>query len=430
MAENKQDTIRELLKNATNFEMAGKLKEAVSALEKAIKIDPNDGNILNRLGDLYIKMNRQNDALKLYQRGIEAFRNDNFLRNALALCKKILRYDPGNTNVNLTIAELLIELDEKSDAAMYLFSYIERQMAAGNKKEVIRAMEMLKNLKVNDQAIKEKIANIYDTVGDKKKSHEVAHEFKEEPPQILTRAQEDFLEKHAVLFEQDSTPSESKQKSGHFVDTGAVDRLEGFVDEIERITADLRKAMRIDEVVIAIDKSLSILSQEQKDAIHSINKSLGVGLEDLKKVIIDLQKSSKSNIESMERVLVQLNQSIASINDNQRLIIQEVKNKLEHIGKQFDESVRKMLGDLANLTTCYESASQNVCNKVDESRAAAAALLKVESETKIGIQNISDSFLKYVLSQEYQNKRLSRFILIMIIILGVMAVLLFITLFR
>ncbi len=431
ISENKQDAVKELLKNATNLEMVGKLKEAAGTIEKAIRLDPNDGNLLNRLGDLYIKMNRPKDALVVYQKGIEAFRNDNFLRNALALCKKILRYDPGNVGVNLTIAQLLIELDERSDAAIYLFSYIERQMAAGNKKEVTKAMEILKNLKVSDRTMADKIATISDKVGEKKKAEEIEQKTKEVPAETSSKIKEELSEIHTVILEDKPErlePAPKAVSTTHVSDTA--DRLEKLADELERITGDLRKAMRIDEVVIAIDRSLGVLSQQQKEIISSIDKSLSVNLEDLKRIIAELQVGSRKSIEGIEKAIIQLNHSIVRINDNQQSIIREITGSLEQIGKQFEGSTQKMLNDLRNLTARYESTSQNVCVKVEENRLTTASLLKVGNETKLGIQNISDGLLKYFLSQEYHTKRLNKFMLIMTIILAVMAVLLFISLLK
>jgi len=428
--EKKLAEIKELLKNASNLEMAGKFKEAIGVLERAIKLNPNDGNLFNRLGDLYIKMNKPKEALDAYHKGIEAFKNDNFIRNALALCKKILRYDPGNIDVNFTIAQLLVELDEKSDAAIYLFSYIERQMSAGNKKEVMKAMEILKNLKVSDRTMADKMATIYDTVGEKKKAEEVKQEVSESTVDKSSDLKSVMAETHPVLLEKKTEKPELTTISQNTIDIDSLNRLEKLTNEIERIVGDLRRAMRIDEVVIAIDKSLSVFSQQQKEAISLIHKSLQVNLENLKKTVDNLQEGSKKNIDGLEKVVTQLNQSIVSINNNQKLIVQEITKNLDHIGKQFETTTLKMLADLKNLTVSYESTSQNVCSKVDENRQATASLLKVGNETKLGIQSISDSLLKYFLNQESQAKRLNKFILIMTIILAGMAILLFISLLK
>ena len=43
------------------------------------------GNLHNRLGDLYLKIGNKEDAVINFRKGVDVFRKDNFLRNALAL---------------------------------------------------------------------------------------------------------------------------------------------------------------------------------------------------------------------------------------------------------------------------------------------------------------------------------------------------------
>ncbi len=418
--EKRLDEIKELLKNSINLEIQGKYKDAVHLLEKAIKLNPKDGNLYNRLGDLYLKLNKTKEAIEAYQAGIEAFRADNFLRNALALCKKILRYDPGNAEINFTIAQLLIDLDEKGDAAIYLFTYIERQMALGNKKEVMRAMEILKNLKLSDSAVANKMATIYDKVGEKKKAEEVKKETPESAQEEIPESSISTLDLKPII-EEIKIESHSQKP---IVNIESLERLEKISDEIERVTGELRKAMRIDEVIVAIDKSLNIFSQQQKEVITLLHKSLNTDLENLRKAISSLQESSKRNLEDVARIVTTLDRSISEINKSQKLIVDEITKNLNGIGGQFESTTEKMLEDLRNLTSCYESTSKDVCSKVDENRQATSSLLKVSGETKIGIQTINDSLLKFFLNQDVQIKRLNKFILIMSIMLGGIAVLL------
>ncbi|MEO0122845.1 MAG: tetratricopeptide repeat protein [candidate division WOR-3 bacterium] len=423
--EKRAEEIKELLKNSINLEIQGKYKDAVTLLEKAIKLNPKDGNLYNRLGDLYLKLNRTKEAITAYQTGIEAFRADNFLRNALALCKKILRYDPGNPEINFTIAKILIDLDEKGDASMYLFSYIERQMASGNKKEVMQAMELLKSLKLNDSNVASKMATIYDKVGEKKKAEEVKKEIPEITPEQIPETNITDLELQPII-EESRTESHLHKTN---VDFESLNRLENISNEFERVIRELRKTMRIDEVIVAIDKSLNIFSQQQKETINLLHKSLNTDLENLRRVISGLQEGSKKNLDEISKIITALDRSVNEINKNQKFIVEEITRNLNNIGGQFESATKKMLEDLRNLTSCYESTSKDVCTKVDENRQITSSLLKVGSETKIGIQTINDSLLKFFLNQDAQIKKLNKFILIVCIILGGIAGLLLLILF-
>jgi tetratricopeptide (TPR) repeat protein len=422
--EKRLDEIKDLLKNATNFELQGKYKDAIAQLEKALKLNPDDGNIYNRLGDLYLKINKVKEAINSFEKGIEAFRKDNLLRNALALCKKILRYDPGISEINLTIAQLLIELDEKSDAAMYLFSYIERQMSAGNKREVMRAMEILKNLKLSDSTMKDRMVTIYETVGEKKKAEEIKQEIPPTPPEPIPSSSTTAPEARPLITKEEIQPI------SNFLERETIDRFEKLKDELENILREIRRAMRVDEVVVAIDKSFGILANQQREAMSLFQKALENNLESLEKAVRQLAGNSSKNLEDLERLLSGLAQSINEINRNQRMIAQEISKNLESIGTRFESTTDKMLEELHNLTVCYESASKNVLTKVDENCTITSSLLKVSSDTKIGIQTINESLLKYFLNQDAQIKKLHKFIYIIVSTLCIISILLLLILLQ
>ncbi|MEO0206876.1 MAG: hypothetical protein ABIL22_09425, partial [candidate division WOR-3 bacterium] len=287
-----------------------------------------------------------------------------------------------------------------------------------------------KNLKVSDRTMADKMVTIYDTVGEKKKAEEVKHEISELPVEKPPDLKEEISGLHTVILDNEPEKPAPAQKFFKSVDVESMNKMEKLTGDLEKAIENLRRAMRIDEVVIAIDKSMSVFSQQQKEAINLIHKSLQTNLENLQKTVNELQVGSKKNVDGIERVVAQLNQSIASINNNQKLIVQEITKNLEHIGNQFQSANQKMLNDLKDLSVCYETTSQNVCNKVDENRQATASLLKVGNETKAGIQTINDSLLKYFLNQESHARKLNKFIFIITIILGIMAVLLLISVIK
>ncbi len=155
----------QLLKYATELEAKGDIKKAIQELEKAVYMDPNDGNISNHLGDLYIKMNDKAGALIYFKKAIDAFKKDDYLRNSLAVCKKVLRYDPDNTEVYPVMGELLIKLDAKSDAIGYLFEYVEKQKEKADFEKVLETLDYIRKLGVQDKRLIERMMEIYRSVG-------------------------------------------------------------------------------------------------------------------------------------------------------------------------------------------------------------------------------------------------------------------------
>ena len=97
------------------LEAKGAFEEAISTLEDAITEFPKEGSLFNKLGDLYVKVNRQKNALLTYEKGARVFKEETYYPNAIALCKKILRFDKNRTDIYGLLGELHKELDQKGE---------------------------------------------------------------------------------------------------------------------------------------------------------------------------------------------------------------------------------------------------------------------------------------------------------------------------
>ena len=56
-----------------------------------------DLSLYNRVGDLYLKVNDTAAAVRSYERAVDLYADQGFFNNAIALCGKILRVNPGRT---------------------------------------------------------------------------------------------------------------------------------------------------------------------------------------------------------------------------------------------------------------------------------------------------------------------------------------------
>src|SRR6185295_11773749 len=92
----------EKLKDAARkYEQKEDWRRAIEVYQKAIVEfesghDPNpDLSIYNRVGDLHMKANDPAAAVQAYERAVDLYSDQGFLNNAIALCGKILRVNPG-----------------------------------------------------------------------------------------------------------------------------------------------------------------------------------------------------------------------------------------------------------------------------------------------------------------------------------------------
>jgi tetratricopeptide (TPR) repeat protein len=431
--------ISQIVKNASDLETKGKTKEAIAEYERAVKVSPSDGNLFNHLGDLYIKVNRIKEAVDAYMKGIDIFRSDNFYRNALGICKKVLRYDPGNLEINLIIAKLLVELDEKSDASIYLFSYIERQMALGKKKEVTQAIEYLKELKLADRRFSDKMAQIYEKVGEPS----TVAEAKKEPvkPSPATTPTHEI---HEVSIPPISPLlSDEKRETAEVPDfqpvldelgrderllTGTAEKLDGTVKDMERVILELRKAMRLDEIISALDKSLTIFSNEQKKSIDLLQKSLSVNIETLQKSVVSHQQISEKSSHEQQQLIKNLEAALGNFNKNQTYLSQEISRNLEKVGVSFNTTADRSMQEIKSMMTHYEKATNDMVCSMNDTKECNVSLIRLSEDVKTGILTLNNTLIKFIAAQDVKEKKISRNIYIIIGLAGAIGILLMLSL--
>ena len=102
MALNREKIVR----TAEKFVARGRLEAAIKEYRKVLAENPNDANTLNRVGDLYARIERFGEAVKLFTQIAEQYTRDGFFVKAIAIYKKIIKLDPTSLPVYERLAEL------------------------------------------------------------------------------------------------------------------------------------------------------------------------------------------------------------------------------------------------------------------------------------------------------------------------------------
>jgi tetratricopeptide (TPR) repeat protein len=99
-----------------------------------------DLSVYNRIGDLYLKANESGAAVQAYERAIDLYGEQGFYNNAIALCGKILRVNPGRTQTYLKLAHLHARKNVVIEAKKNLLEYLDRMHAQGHLDEAFKAV--------------------------------------------------------------------------------------------------------------------------------------------------------------------------------------------------------------------------------------------------------------------------------------------------
>lgn len=84
----------------------GKVDAAIREYRKVLAEHPRDTNTLNRVGDLYARIEKIEEAVSLFIRTAEHYTEDGFFVKAIAIYKKIIKLDPTRLDVYERLAEL------------------------------------------------------------------------------------------------------------------------------------------------------------------------------------------------------------------------------------------------------------------------------------------------------------------------------------
>lgn len=100
------DKVRKHKERASRMIAKGKYDDALEEYLKAVKIDPRDLSVRQKLAETYARMGKTQSAIREYQSVAGAYAADGLLLKAIAINKVILNLDPRHTETQGALAEL------------------------------------------------------------------------------------------------------------------------------------------------------------------------------------------------------------------------------------------------------------------------------------------------------------------------------------
>src|SRR5215212_2017209 len=95
-----------VIASAEKLVAKGKIEPAIKEYERLLDDNPNDVNTLNRIGDLWVRINRNDEAVKVFTKIADHYSKDGFFLKAIAIYKKINKLDPSRRGVSARLADL------------------------------------------------------------------------------------------------------------------------------------------------------------------------------------------------------------------------------------------------------------------------------------------------------------------------------------
>ncbi len=156
----RSDRVR-VIEQAEKFVRAGRVKEAIAEYEKLSLGDPEDVGTLNIIGDLYIRLGQNDRAIRSFQRVAEEYERRGLFSQALAICKKIHKLDPGSADYALKLGDLYVQQGFAADAKSVYAAVAGRLADSGRTAEAIAIFEKIVKLDREDHDARKALARLY-----------------------------------------------------------------------------------------------------------------------------------------------------------------------------------------------------------------------------------------------------------------------------
>ena len=143
---------QKLTRNAERLVARGKLNAAIESYLAVLDSDPDDTTTLNRVGDLYARLQRLGEAIELFKRAAEHFSEEGFIVKAIAIYRKILRLDPLQLEASESLADLQARQGLVQDARQQYLSVAEGYQRRDDTASVTAVHRKLVELEPDDPA--------------------------------------------------------------------------------------------------------------------------------------------------------------------------------------------------------------------------------------------------------------------------------------
>ncbi len=151
----------QVVQTAEKYVSRGKIEPAIREYRKLLADNPNDINTLNRIGDLYARIQRIDEAVDFFTQIAEQYATEGFFVKAIAIYKKIIKLDPTRLEVYEKLAELYHKqglVNEARTQYQVLADYYQKH---DNAASAIAIYQKMADLEPNNPSYHVKLAEIY-----------------------------------------------------------------------------------------------------------------------------------------------------------------------------------------------------------------------------------------------------------------------------
>ncbi len=149
-----------VIESATKLIAKGAFDKAAKEYQRVLEMDPDDVRVLQKLAELYQKMNRKSDAADCFEKVARTYSQQGFYLKAVALYKQVLKVI-DRIEVNVRLAELYQQLGLVGDATKEWQTVATHYEKAGDTKASLDTLKKLVDLDPDNVAARIRLGEQY-----------------------------------------------------------------------------------------------------------------------------------------------------------------------------------------------------------------------------------------------------------------------------
>src|SRR6202171_5297882 len=156
---------KKVVANAEKLVAKGKIEPAIKEYERLLEDSPGDVNTLNRIGDLWVRINRNDEAVKTFGRIADHYSKDGFFLKAIAIYKKINKLDPSKPEIYAKLADLYAKQGLAMEAKSQYQVLADYYLKHGDPANALAIYRKISELDPNSINVHVKLADLHSQAG-------------------------------------------------------------------------------------------------------------------------------------------------------------------------------------------------------------------------------------------------------------------------
>ncbi|MFQ5585472.1 MAG: tetratricopeptide repeat protein [Thermodesulfobacteriota bacterium] len=153
------------LDRAQKYIEKGYLDKAIDEYRKVLDMSPGDVSTRLRVGDLFVKTGKQEDAINEYHETARTLTKKGFYLKAIAVYKQISKLDPPNIDIRYRLAELYARQNLIADAISEYDLLARHFESKGRREDTLNIIKKMHEIDPENVGIRLRLAEIYEQSG-------------------------------------------------------------------------------------------------------------------------------------------------------------------------------------------------------------------------------------------------------------------------